>query len=94
MCSNKAPFFPSLDRPILDLSVATMERGDNVVHFTRVEGFAADGVTRVALLNADGKTVGEVPVIQNTYSTRTLPAEPVTSIAPLDSAGNVVKSRR
>lgn len=90
MCGDRAPFFPSLERPILDLSVATFEKGDSVVHFAKVDGFAADGITRVALLNARGVTIGQVPVTGNTYSASTLPVEPVTAIAALDSAGNVV----
>jgi hypothetical protein len=92
-CRDKAPFFPSPEMPILDESIAAMENGESVMHFTRIEGFAADGVARVGLRNAKGLTVTEVPVINNVYSLHTMPSEPVTSIVALDSTGKVLASR-
>lgn len=89
-CRERAPFFPSPDRPILDESLVGQDKGEPAMHYMRVEGFAADGVAAIRLLNATGNVIGTAIVNDNVYSLDAMPTEPVTSIAAVDAAGQVL----
>ena len=81
---NLSPAFPSRERPIVDFS--RFSRG------ARVVGFAADGVSSVALVNASGATVASAPVIDNVYAASNDAAGAV-GVEALDPQGNVVYAR-
>ena len=76
--------FPSPERPVLDLS--RFSKG------ARLAGFAADGVSRVALFDASGATIASAPVIDNVYADASPPAGAVGVVA-LDAGGAVVYRR-
>ena len=81
---NASPPFPSPERPIIDFS--RFSKG------ARIAGFAADGVSRVALVDASGETIASAPVVDNVYAaTNTEPG--ATGVQALDAEGNVVYSR-
>jgi len=65
-CRTAAPYFPSADMPILDLSTVEIS-GTDGPHLLRAEGFAADGVAAVALVDGHGSIVKRLPVTGNVY---------------------------
>jgi hypothetical protein len=82
--------FPSPDRPIADYSTF-YGRPNGVVQIGRLEGFAADAVAKVGLLDEDGKLVAPVPVIDNTYLRTTgFPTGPLQAIVAYDQTGKRV----
>jgi hypothetical protein len=78
------PAFPSPQRPIVDFS--RFSKG------ARIVGFAADGVSTIALVDASGATIATAPVIDNVYAaTNTTPG--AVGVEALDSQGAVVYTR-
>jgi hypothetical protein len=81
---NTTPAFPSPQRPIVDFS--RFSKG------SRIAGFAADGVSAVALVDASGATIASAPVIDNVYAaTNALPG--AVGVEALDARGDVVYAR-
>lgn len=94
-----APDFPSAERPILDFTVfhrrwdpQLQRSGPRTV--SRSEGFAADGIERVAFFAPDGKLLAETPVINNTYRFGDLPDGEVGALRALDAGGEAVFSQK
>jgi hypothetical protein len=82
-----SPQFPSPAMPILDQS--TFSGSPTQPSLERVEGFAADGVSTIGILTANGKIEAETPVQDNVYSrVDGLPDESVTGIVALDGNGD------
>jgi hypothetical protein len=89
LCS---PDFPSAARPILDRS--TFRGSPTSPSVNRLEGFAANGVSAVGLLTADGSVTGVTPVEDNVYlRTEGLPADPISAVVALDADGNRLYSQ-
>jgi hypothetical protein len=86
------PEFPSSARPILDLTVFQgsgtngESRPTNLTVY-RSEGFAADGVARVAFVDDGGAVVAESPVIDNTYSFDAVPERENLRIMAFSTTG-------
>ena len=83
--------FPSASRPTLDLSVyegQTGDRGDMTLF--RIEGFAADGVDAVGIVNRARHVVWRVPVSKNVYVLSHVPPGLTGAIVALDDAGSVI----
>ncbi len=81
---NTAPAFPSLQRPIVDFS--RFSKG------ARIVGFAADGVSTIALIDASGATIATAPVIDNVYAaSNTRPG--AVDVEAVDAQGAVVYTR-
>lgn len=79
-----APAFPSPERPIVDFS--RFSKG------ARIVGFAADGVSTVALVDSSGSTLATAPVIANVYAaSNTVPG--AVGVEALDARGTVVYER-
>ncbi len=76
--------FPSPQRPIIDFS--------RFSHGARLAGFAADGVARVALIDASGATIASAPVVRNVYADASPPAG-AAGVEVLDRHGTVVYRR-
>lgn len=82
------PPFPSPERPILDRSVFEVtERNQQAPYVTRLEGFAADAVRRVAIVTVQGER-HTAPVVDNVYTSTRLPRATVREIVALDAAGH------
>jgi hypothetical protein len=84
ICPAGAPF-PSADRPVLDFSVYEARSGadrDQVTIF-RIEGFAADGVTAVGVLNRAQRISLRVPVLDNVYVVDPVPPGLTGRVVPL-----------
>jgi hypothetical protein len=88
-CDNGPSPFPSSSVPILDLSVVQVN-ADNSSSYVRVSGVAADGVSRIGVLNAAGQIVQTIPVTQNVYDSTDIAAGTVGALVALDSTGAVV----
>jgi hypothetical protein len=81
---NVTPAFPSPQRPIVDFS--RFSKG------ARIVGFAADGVSTIALVDASGATIATAPVVDNVYAaSNTTPG--AVGVEALDSQGAVVYKR-
>jgi hypothetical protein len=84
MCS---PDFPSATLPILDQS--TFSGSPELASMTRLEGFAADGVSTIGILTMNGKVEAETPVQDNVYSrVDGFPDGTVAGIVALDENGD------
>lgn len=86
-CRFAEPSFPSPDVPILDDSVVEV-RAEGATYL-RVKGFAADGVTAVAVFDAQDRLVVRVPVSDNVYAAETVPRGGVR-LEPLQADGRPV----
>jgi hypothetical protein len=86
------PDFPSSARPILDFTVFQgsstngESRPTNLTVY-RSEGFAADGVARVAFVDDAGAVVVESPVVDNTYSFDAVPERENLRITAFSTTG-------
>ena len=80
---NLSPAFPSPERPVVDFS--RFSRG------ARIVGFAADGVSSVALVDASGARIATARVIDNVYAAPG--ARGAVGVEALDAHGNVVYTR-
>ena len=60
--------FPAADRPVLDEVSVEISGEQKRISLLFIEGFAADGVSEIRLLNNTGQTLGTSPVVNNTFS--------------------------
>jgi hypothetical protein len=91
MCPTSATAFPSPGRPVLDFSVfeaTSHERGD--VHVVDGQGFAADGVASVALLDESGRVIARAPAAENVYTLDVPTGAVATTIAAYADDGTEV----
>jgi hypothetical protein len=84
--------FPSSGHPLLDMSVYESTSRDRNADMTlfRIEGFAADGVDAIGVLNRAGKVGLRVPVTDNVYALSHMPPGLTGSIVPLDADGTAL----
>jgi len=80
--------FPSPAHPILDESVFGSDNGEPI-HVIEVEGFAANGVVAIDLVDPAGVTLGRVPTAGNVYSLAAVPPSTVRLVA-VNPAGRAV----
>jgi hypothetical protein len=93
------PAFPSPAVPVQDGTVFGSSAGPDerpqprtmTVHASH--GIAADGVAKVALVDADGQVVAETAVRDNIYSFDRVPAGNVTKVVAYGTTGEVVFSQ-
>lgn len=81
--------FPSANHPLLDESLFT-QTATSPPSFVRVEGFAADGVSKIAVLDPQGNIVGTTSVVNNVYEFSSLPSGRITGLTALDASGTEV----
>ena len=83
--------FPSAVRPVLDFSVyeGSAASRDGLTIY-RIEGFAADGVAAVGILNRPGHVALRVPVSDNVYVLSHVPPGLRGWIVALDAGGAVI----
>jgi hypothetical protein len=83
--------FPSAARPTLDFSVYEGQTADrDSLTLFRIEGFAADGVAAVGVVNRAGKIAWRVPVADNVYVLGHVPPGLTGAIVALDARGAVI----
>lgn len=93
------PRFPSAEVPVLDFTVFGSTVGPDerpnpetlTVHAS--QGVAADGVAKVALLDAGGHVVAVTSVADNVYRFDPVPAGNATKVVAYDTRGEVVFSQ-
>ena len=83
--------FPSPEMPIADFSLrrSPFDR-PNEVYFTKLAGFAADGVAKVGLVSSDGTTYW-TPVVDNIYANDALPNVRMTEMVVVSKSGDVIQ---
>jgi hypothetical protein len=92
------PAFPSRVRPVLDQTVygSTAGPGERPQRHTMTvhtsQGIAADGVAKIALVDADGHVVAETSVLENIYRFERVPAGNATKVVAYSATGEVVFS--
>jgi hypothetical protein len=100
-----APAFPSRAQPILDQTVYGSTAGPTVYGSTAgpderpqpramtvytSQGIAADGVAKIALVDANGHVVAETSVLNNIYRLERIPAGNATKVVAYNATGEVV----
>lgn len=100
-----APAFPSRAQPILDQTVYGSTAGPTVYGSTAgpderpqpramtvytSQGIAADGVAKIALVDANGHVVAETSVLNNIYRFERVPAGNATKVVAYNATGEVV----
>jgi hypothetical protein len=77
MNAQASASFPSPEKPVLDFSPGfTPGLKTGLMWITQLRGFAADGVTNVEVIGADGDVLVSVPVIDNVYVSEDKPVRP------------------
>ena len=73
-CEVKSPTsFPSLARPVWDISTYGASKAHPQMHLLRLSGIASDAVKSVALLDSHRRVVMRVPVVDNLYWLKRVP---------------------
>jgi hypothetical protein len=94
----RSPQFPSADLPILDLTIfggkGSSDERPTTLTVWRGEGIAADGVAKVAWLDADGRAVAETEVSENVYRFDPAPPGEAQSLVAYSASGEIVFSRQ
>jgi hypothetical protein len=80
--------FPSVSRPVLDLSLVEL-KPDSGVRILQLEGLAADGVSTIRVLGEKGVTIVEAPVMDNVYVAPGV-RERATGLVGVDASDAVV----
>lgn len=91
MCPQTPTAFPSAGRPILDFSLfedTSHVRGN--MHVVTSQGFAADGVSSVALLDESGRVVARAPATDNVYALDVPRGQIATTVAAYAADGTEV----
>jgi hypothetical protein len=79
--------------PLMDFSVVDLSSGSrSEMKFFRIEGIAADQVSSVGVLGANGDVMARVPVVGNVYVMSAPPGAPGRSLVALDSRGKPLAS--
>lgn len=91
-CSTE---FPSAAAPVVDFTIVhsaeNSETAPAAGTLWRSEGVAADGVSKLAFVSAEGQVLTEAPVVNNTYHFETTPTS-ARSLKGYDAKGSVVFS--
>jgi hypothetical protein len=91
--SCPGPTFPSQSRPILDLSTWQTQPGAGQ-HIGRLVGFAADGISAVALSSPDGTVHDRTAVEDNVYLRQSPTTAATAAVVALDRNGHLAYTCR
>jgi hypothetical protein len=79
--------------PLMDLSVVDLSSGSrSEARFFRIEGIAADEVSSVGVVGANGAIVARVPVVRNVYAMAAPPQASGRGLVALDRRGSPLTS--
>jgi hypothetical protein len=90
MTCMDTPQFPSRKYPLQDFSPVEMSLGRPHPHYLWLLGLAADGVKRIAVIDADNRVVPAAEVVDNVYFTDELPKGDFFGLAALDGDGDII----
>lgn len=90
-CGADTDGFPSADTPMSDFSFLDYNGGTTSV--TRLAGFAASDVVRVAVVGADGTEIFSTPVVGGIYAADGVPPSAATAIVGYDASNTIVYQR-
>jgi hypothetical protein len=79
----------------MDFSVVDLSSGSrSEMRFFRIEGIAADQVSSVGVLGANGDVVARARVVDNVYVMSAPPGAPGPGLVALDSRGRPLVAQR
>jgi hypothetical protein len=81
--------FPDRRQPVMSLSPLQILPGTQFITYDTISGFAADGVKRIAVIDAQDRVVPTADVVGNIFYS-VGPSDRVKGIAALDEAGEVI----
>jgi hypothetical protein len=81
--------FPDREQPVLNVSRFDIIPELQVMAFDTLSGFAADGVKRIAVIDAQNQVVPIAEVVGNIFYSEG-PDDRVKALAALDEAGEVI----
>lgn len=87
-CESGFIRFPDPERPVMVVG-RIQGTGNRLVTYERFEGFAADGVKRIGVIDAEDRLIQVAGVADNVFFTP-VPPENIKRIVGLDAAGEVV----
>jgi hypothetical protein len=90
MTCQHRPQFLSRAFPLKDFSPIEMSLERPHPHYMWLAGIAADGVARVAVIDADNRVVPAADVVDNVYFTNELPEGDFFGLAALDGDGEII----
>jgi hypothetical protein len=90
VCEKGFQRFPDAKRPVVNVSRFEISIEAPHLHYTSLAGFAADGVTRIAVVDTNNGLVPVADVLNNVYYSKELPKDGVNGLAALDEDGKVV----
>ncbi len=88
-CETGFQRFPDPKRPVMTVSGLQLFPGEQLFVYDTVAGFAADGVKRVAVIDAQDRVVPIAEVVDNVFYSDG-PEDRVKALAALDEAGEVI----
>jgi hypothetical protein len=88
-CETGFQRFPDREQPVMALSRLQILPGTQFIVYDTISGFAADGVKRIAVVDAQGRVVPMADVVGNIFYSEG-PSDRVTGLAALDEAGEVI----
>lgn len=88
-CETGLTRFPDPEQPVMTVGRLLIQQVDGQLNYVSFAGFAADGVKRVAIIDADDRVIPVTNVVDNTFFTPT-PPQDVKTVAALDAEGTVI----
>jgi catechol 2,3-dioxygenase-like lactoylglutathione lyase family enzyme len=88
-CEGDFVRFPDPRRPVMVLGRITIDPAQRLTNYQQFVGFAADGVKRVGVIDAEDRLIQVTGVTGNTFFTPD-PPQGVKRLAALDAAGQVI----
>lgn len=88
-CEGDFVRFPDPKRPVMPIGRISIDPVKRVWNYEAFAGFAADGVKRIGVLDANGRLVEVARVAKNTFLADE-PPQGVKRLAALDAAGEVI----
>jgi hypothetical protein len=88
-CEGDFLRFPDPKRPVIATGRVTMDPAKRLMSYDRFIGFAADGVKRIGVIDAQNRVIGVTDVVDNTFFAPA-PLTEFKRIVALDAAGEII----
>ena len=89
ICEGDFIRFPDPKRPVMVIGRISIDPAARLVNYERFVGFAADGVKRIGIIDAEDRLIQVTGVVENTFFTPG-PLSGVKRLAALDATGEII----
>lgn len=89
VCETGFARFPDPERPVIVVGRFTILPGTQYMVYDSFAGFAADGVKRIGVIDAEDRLIQVTQVVDNVFFTPTAPGR-IKAVAALDVTGEVI----